>query len=222
MSTTELLPGRHFARIECNEAPAGGVFFLMAFLLPLLGLLPLWIFGVPLRFNVPAREFNPLVLLPVVATLAGLFFLVAAIVMTLRLRRFGVSTLTLDKRPRVGGQIVGRVASTVDLVPRGDWQLAVRCLEKIKAAGSKGQVYETDVTRWEHEATIPAAAHRLAAGIPVDIAVPDDCLVLTDPLEIARKKRGTLRWVLVLRAQCDGLDYLASFLVPMRSERDAR
>jgi len=220
MSTTELVSERHFAQIECNEAPASGVFFLMAFVVPLLGFLPLWIFGVPLRFNLPARDLNPLVLLPVIAMLAGLFFLVAAIVMTLRLHRFGVSTLTLDKRPRIGGRIVGRVVSTVDIVPRGDWQLGVRCIETVKAAGANGRVYQTDLTRWEHESTMPGGAHSLRAGVPVDIAIPEGCLESKDPVEIARQKRGALRWVLVVKGERDGLDYLASFLVPMRSERD--
>src|SRR3954470_17510382 len=103
-TTSEPVAERDFARIECNEAPMVGVFYLMAVVLPLLAWLTLWIFGVPMRFNVPEREFNPLVLLPVVAALAGLFFLVVAIFMTLRLRRFGVSVLTLDRRPRIGGR----------------------------------------------------------------------------------------------------------------------
>src|SRR5258708_26661086 len=79
----------HYASIECNEAAGAPVFWLMAVLLPLLGFAVIWIAGVPFRFDMPAREFNPLALIPVVASLAGLFFLLAAIFMTLRLRKYG-------------------------------------------------------------------------------------------------------------------------------------
>jgi hypothetical protein len=221
-TTSEPVAERDFARIECNEAPMVGVFYLMAVVLPLLAWLTLWIFGVPMRFNVPEREFNPLVLLPVVAALAGLFFLVVAIFMTLRLRRFGVSVLTLDRRPRIGGRLLGRIASTVEVTPRDEWHLGFRCVETFKSAGSRGQIYTADVVRWEYTTTMPAHAHSLKTGIPVDIPIPEDCLELKDPIELARPKRGAIRWDLFLKGKRDGLDYLASFAVPIRSELQPR
>jgi hypothetical protein len=99
--------------------------------LPLLGFAVLWIAGVPFRFDVPAREFNPLALIPVVALLAGLFFLLAAIFMPLRLRKYGKSTLTLDRRPRIGGRVLGRITSTADVPSQGEWDLVLQCIETI-------------------------------------------------------------------------------------------
>src|SRR3954471_2336129 len=215
--TTEANGERHFGVIECNGAPAAGVFWLMVGVLPLLGFLVLWLAGVPLRFDVPAREFNPLVLLPVIASIAGLFFLAGAIFMALRLRRFGRSTLSLDARPRIGGRGAGRITSTVDVAPDGEWGLVLQCIETVKAAGAANRVYSTDLTRWEYKQTLPATAHSLRAGIPVEIAIPADCLELTDPIEIARTKRGALRWVLQLTGRRAGLNYLASFALPIRS-----
>jgi hypothetical protein len=150
----------------------------------------------PVPFRRAEREFNPLVFIPVVGLLAGLFFLLAAIFMTLRLRKYGRSTLTLDKRPRIGGQVLGLVTSTADVQTQGDWISCCSAIETIKAAGSKRQVYQTDLTRWEHKWTLPAAAHTLQAGVPIDIEIPENCLEITDPVERARQKRGTLRWVL--------------------------
>jgi hypothetical protein len=211
---------RHYAQIECNEAAGAPVFWLMAAVLPLLGFAVIWIAGVPFRFDVPAREFNPLALIPVVALLAGLFFLLAAIFMTLRLRKYSKSTLTLDKRPRIGGRVLGRVTSTVDVAPQGEWDLVLQCIETIKSAGQQNRVYRTDLTRWERKSTLPASAHPLRAGVPVDIAIPENCLEISDPLERARQKRGTLRWVLQLKGQRAGLNYLASFAIPIRQERE--
>ena len=207
---------RAYAQIECNEVAGAPVFWLMAAVLPLLGFSVIWIAGVPFRFDAPAREFNPLVFIPVVGLLAGLFFLLAAIFMTLRLRKYGRSTLTLDKRPRIGGQVLGRVMSTVDVQAQGEWDLVLQCIETIQAAGQQRQVYRTDLTRWERQWTLPAAAHTLRTGVPVDIAIPENCLEITDPLERARQKRGTLRWVLQLKGRRDGLNYLASFTIPVK------
>jgi hypothetical protein len=41
-----------------------------------------------------------------------------------------------------------------------------------------------------------------------------------DPLERVRQKRGTLRWVLQLKGQRAGLNFLASFTIPIRQERE--
>ncbi len=216
--TTNLTGARAFARIDCNEAAASTVYWVMAAVLPLLAFAAIWIAGVPFRFDVPAREFNPLVFLPVVASVAGLFFLAAGVFMTLRLRKFGASTLTIDKRPRVGGRLQGRVTCTVDVRPQGDWRLVLQCVERIKAAGSRQRVYQTDLTRWEFKTTLPALTS-IRDGIPVDIAIPEHCLALTDPVEIARQKRGELRWVLQMKGPREGLDFQASFLVPVKTDR---
>ena len=211
---------RHYAQIECNEAAGATVFWLMAVILPLLGFAVIWIAGVPFRFDVSAREFNPLTFLPVVGLLAGVFFLFAAIFMTLRLRKYGRSMLTLDKRPRIGGRVLGRVTSTVDVAAEGEWDLVLQCVETIKSAGQQNRVYQTDLTRWEVKSTVPASAHTLRTGVPVDIEIPENCLEITDPIERARQKRGTLRWVLQLKGQRPGLNFLASFALPIRREHD--
>ena len=216
-------PGEgYFARIECNEAAGAPVFWLMAVVLPLLGFAVIWIAGVPFRFDVPARELNPLVFIPIIALLTGLFFLLAAIVMTLRLRQFGRSTLTLDKRPRIGGRLLGRVTSTVDVAPQGEWELVLQCIETITAAGQQNRVYRTDLIRWECHSTLAASGHRLNAGVPVDIVIPENCLEIADPVERARQRRGTLRWVLQLKGRRGGLNYLASFVVPVTQGTAAR
>ena len=212
-------PIENFAQIECNEAAGASVFWLMAVVLPLLGFGVIWIAGVPFRFDLPARELNPLVFIPVIALVAGLFFLLGAIFMTLRLRQFGRSTLTLDKRPRIGGRLLGRVTSTVDVAPQGEWDLVLQCIETITAAGQQSRVYRTDVTRWECHSTLPASAHSLRAGVPIDIVIPQNCLEIADPVERARQTRGTLRWVLQLKGRRAGLDYLASFVVPITKDK---
>ncbi len=206
---------RYVARIECNEAAGAPVFWLMAVVLPLLGFAVIWIAGVAFRFDLPARELNPLAFIPVIALVTGLFFLLAAIFMTLRLRQFGRSTLTLDQRPRIGGRLLGRVTSTVDVASQGEWDLVLQCIETITAAGQQNRVYRTDLTRWECHSMLSASGHTLRAGVPVDIVIPQNCLDIADPVERARQRRGTLRWVLQLKGQRPRLNYLASFVIPV-------
>jgi hypothetical protein len=203
-------------RIECNEAPASSVFWMMAVIIPLLGFAVIWIAGVPLRFDMNSRDFNPLVFIPVVAVAVGLFFMLGAVFMTLRLRRFGVSVLTLDVAPQVGGRLRGRVTSSVD-VTASEWRLMLHCVETIKVAGSStgSASQRTSIERWKFETTLPGEAYSVGQGVPVDIAIPEDALALRDPIERVRKKRGTLLWALALRGKRDGLDYLASFEIPM-------
>ena len=192
-------------------------------MLPLLGFAVIWIAGVPFRFDVPAREFNPLVFIPVVGLLAGLFFLLAAIFMTLRLRKYGRSTLTLDKRPRIGGRVLGRVTSTVDVQPQGEWDLVLQCIETI----TRGRTAEPGLpdrsdSLGARSRRCPRPRTRCRAGVPVDIVIPENCLEIADPVERARQKRGTLRWVLQLKGRRGGLNYLASFVVPVTKGTAAR
>ena len=135
--------------------------------------------------------------------------------MTLRLHQFGRSTLTLDQRPRIGGRLLGRVTSTVDVALQGEWDLVLQCIETITAAGRQNRVYRTDLTRWECHSMLSASGHTLRSGVPVDIVIPQNCLDIADPVERARQRRGTLRWVLQLKGQRPRLNYLASFVIPV-------
>ena len=200
--------------IECNEAPASTVFWTMAAVIPLLGFAVTWIAGVPLRFDMNSRDFNPLVFIPVVAVAVGLFFMLGALFMTVRLRRFGVSVLTLDVAPHVGGRLRGKVTSSVD-VTASEWRLMLHCVETIKISGNSSAARRSTIERWKFETTLPGEAYSVGQGVPVDIAIPQDALALRDPIERARQTRGTLLWALALRGKRDGLDYLASFEIPM-------
>ena len=82
--------------------------------------------------------------------------------------------------------------------------------------------YRTDLIRWECHSTLAASGHRLNAGVPVDIVIPENCLEIADPVERARQRRGTLRWVLQLKGRRGGLNYLASFVVPVTQGTAAR
>jgi hypothetical protein len=190
----------------CNEAGSSSALWLTAFVLPLLGFLVIWIAGIPFRFDVPVREFNPLVFIPVVASIAGLFVLIQAAFITVRGRRFGVSTLTLDSAPRPGGSVRGRVTCTIE-VPASDWRFLIQRTDSV-LGGGKHQSLHQDVVTWTSESALPGAAHSLITGVPVDMAIPSPPAGQKDP---------RTRWVLTLTGARPGLDYRATFRLPIRS-----
>ena len=65
----------------------------------------------PLNFNVNDREFNPLVFVPVVFAAIGLYALLKAIRDTLRVRKFGATTLEAGPA-KPGGRFEGRLRTS--------------------------------------------------------------------------------------------------------------
>lgn len=91
------------------DANVAGTMVLIAVLIP-------WHFEPPLNFDVTDREFNPLVFVPVVFAVIGLYSLRKAIRDTPRVRKFGATTLQAGPA-RPGGRFEGLVRSSRDLRP---------------------------------------------------------------------------------------------------------
>ncbi|MBA1140179.1 hypothetical protein [Mesorhizobium neociceri] len=78
--------------VDANAATASSGYFFAGAMLLIAILIP-WYFELPLNFNVTDGEFNPLVFVPVVFAVIGLYSLPKAIRDTLRVREFGATTL---------------------------------------------------------------------------------------------------------------------------------
>jgi hypothetical protein len=209
--------GRHRLQIVCNEAGSSLILWLMALIVPLFGVLIAWYAwyaGMPLRYDVNARDFNPLALFPIVLSVVGLMYLVKAIMVMRRIRAFGTSTLTLDDRPRLGGGVHGHVTSTVD-VTAGQWRAVLRCYESVRGTGTSAP-RASEILRWHGESTQPGAAYSTGTAVPIDLPIPLDALDKT-PLSLKNVSlsRRTRRWVLSVEGKRDGLDYVATFDLPI-------
>jgi hypothetical protein len=184
------------------------IFFLIAGLI-------VWYGELPLSFDVGARDFNPLIFIPIFFVAGGLWFGARGMLDALRLRKYGDSTFEFGM-PRPGGRLHGTIRTTRDLEPTGDYTLTIKCIETIAYhTGQPPRTGHRDELRWSSMATIPRASVRSSAGLPVDFAIPMDA-----PPTRGNSDLGTgegVRWVLEIAAPLAGLDYYAVFRLVVRA-----
>jgi len=136
----------------------------------------------------------------------GLGCLVRAIFETVRLIRFGVSTLELATFPvPVGGQLVGTIYVRRKLSAAGDYRLRLRCVDR-------ADVIWEDRVLWKDQAVInPLAAEetfQMKTVIPVGFVIPEHVPPSDDT------DRDVI-WELQVEAKLPGLDYRAAFRIPV-------
>ncbi|WFP74232.1 hypothetical protein [Mesorhizobium sp. WSM4906] len=205
--------------VDANSANAfSGYFFAGA--MGLIGILIVWYFELPLNFDVTDREFNPLIFVPVLFMPIALYSLLKAIRDTLRVRKFGTTTLVCG--PAIAGRrFEGSLRSSRDLTPGGDYRVQLRCIRTYRVggpvvvtSGTQKSTYK-DELRWQETVVVPSASIRSSAGIPFAFQIPPDALASKGP-PIYERVHGNVRWILTVTAPMRGLDYYAVFAIDMR------
>lgn len=155
------------------------------------------------------RKGNYAVLLAFLFPLVGFGILVAAVRATLRAIRFHRSTLVLADVPvPLGGALRGHVE--VPYAPLADAETIVARLSAIRRRSSGKSSSET--VEWQDEHEIPRgslARTPYGVTIPIHIAIPHDAPA-TDSWAMTRTY-----WRLVVDAEVPGIDYSATFEVPV-------
>ncbi|MCL2649008.1 MAG: hypothetical protein FWD61_18750 [Phycisphaerales bacterium] len=152
-------------------------------------------------------------------SLAGAAYLIYAGVNTWRLVKFGASTLQLATFPGViGGQLVG-VIYTQHKVPASDgYHLRLQCIHRvITGYGRYSRVKETPV--WEAENTMARGVmdeDMSRTAIPVGFRIPGYCR----PSDVL-PSRDRIYWQLQVLAKVPGLNYRATFVVPVFLTEDS-
>src|SRR5580765_1216214 len=145
--------------VDANAANASSGYFFAGAMVLIAALIP-WYFELPLNFNVNDREFNPLVFVPVVFAVIGLYALLKAIRDTLRVRKFGATTLEAGPA-NPGTRFEGLIRSSRDLAPDGDYSVLLRCIRTYRVggpianatAGTKS-TYK-DELKWQEKIVVP-------------------------------------------------------------------
>ena len=205
--------------VDANAANASSGYFFAGAMGLIAVLLP-WYFELPLNFDVTDRAFNPLVFVPVVFAVIGLYALLKAIRDTLRVRKFGTTTLQAGPA-NPGTRFEGLIRSSRDLDPAGDYTVLLRCIRTYRVggpivnatAGTKS-TYK-DELKWQDKIVVPRGSVQSSAGIPFAFAVPADALPSVGP-PIFEHQHGNVRWILTVTAPMPGVDYYAVFAVTMR------
>lgn len=205
--------------VDANAANASSGYF-FAGAMGLIAVLIPWYFELPLNFNVNDRAFNPLVFVPVVFAVIGLYALLKAIRDTLRVRKFGATTLEAGPA-KPGGRFQGLLRSSSDLAPSGDYIVKLRCIRTYRVGGpavnpiaGDKSTYKEEL-KFEEKLVVPRASVQSSAGIPFAFAIPGDAPPSNGP-PVYERQHGNVRWILTLTAPMPGVDYYAVFAIDMR------
>lgn len=136
-----------------------------------------------------------------------------AVFCVLRWLKFGQSEFQMADVPgRIGGQLAGVVRTSAKVRPEDGFHLALRCVRRI-TTGSGKQRNTTERVLWEDQQTV---MHELledepdVSAIPVIFQVPADCQPSDD-----RDANDQTLWRLTASAKVPGIDYSATFEVPV-------
>ena len=161
-----------------------------------------------------ARESNPKLYLVLVFPLVGVGLLAWAIRLTLRRVKYGSSWLTLSSVPGVVGRgIAGAVRIPAALGPENGFDATLTCLRRITTRNGKSSSTSERIL-WQEENRVNGISIRDVAGpgmqVPVAFRIPADAAGSdsTNP-------NDQTVWRLTLSANVPGVDYHASFEVPV-------
>ena len=143
--------------------------------------------------------------------LIGLGLLWAAVVGVLRWQRYGTTTFELATLPAPPGRaLAGRVHLTTLIDPPGGFGIALRSV-RITVTGSGKNRSTQETILWEATRILPGALQE-AGGISIPVAFP----IPADAQETdERDSSNRVIWRLVVTAEVPGVDYSATFEVPV-------
>ena len=187
----------------------------------------LWIFAViwnsitiPMALAV-WRQFpmSPVVAIAVLFAGIGLVLLGSALVSTLRRRKFGRSFCTFDRLPIEPGQsFSGTIEHRGTQVPDAGYLLVLSCVNRVTTHNGRSRSTSTEVL-WQTEQRLSGA---LAAPSPAGMSLPFTFEIPADALSSDLSNRDdAIVWQLEATAELPGIDYKATFDLPVFATADA-
>lgn len=177
----------------------------------------LWnLVSAPLVFVVPREVMdkgNNLALLGLFFPVAGVGMLVWAVRSTLLWRRYGTSVFEISRVPGViGGRLEGVLHAPFQPGVAQELRLILTCVNEIHSGSGRNRSTWEKIL-WQEESAVPGASAGFGpqgAAIPVSFTIPFDCRDSD-----ASNPGSTIRWLLRAEARVPGVDYQASFEVPV-------
>jgi hypothetical protein len=165
---------------------------------------------------IPEIARNPFVAFFLVLHAVGVGFLVRAVKLTLRWRRFGASWFEMAPMPASpGGVCSGRILTRLER-PRGGERLAATvtliCLRReMSGSGKNRGIRETTVWEEKHDVSSDRMAFTpVGTAIPVHIPLPADALE-----SAANERTEGVYWFLAVDASLPGVDLHEDFEIPV-------
>jgi len=184
----------------------------------------LWIFAIfwnavtiPVSFLVVrewTKQQNPLLLIALIFPAVGLGLIIAAAYTGLRRLKFGASVCTIDTVPiRRGHSFHGEIEMRGDAVPEDGYRLRLVCVRRVVHGSGKSQsIQETPLTQQETRVSAASVMRSPAGGVRIPFS-------MTAPTEghacDIRNPRDQVLWRLEAAAEMPGIDYAATFELPV-------
>ncbi len=129
---------------------------------------------------------------------------------TMRWYRFGQSWCCIDEKAGVLGQQIGGIIKT-SVVVKSQQAFSVRlqCSESYATGSGKNRRTQVEV-HWQEEQSVSMDGKDSRKGIPFSFSLPRFPPESGDQLS-----RGKVDWIIEVKAPLEGVDYSASFVVPV-------
>lgn len=145
-----------------------------------------------------------------IGPLIGCICLLTGVRAMIRTRKFGISTVTIkDERGVVGKTLTGTIQNTVEVRPNGAYAFSLQCRERYYVETKNGSSSRHRIL-WDTKLEVPSATASSVAGIPFSIQIPAG-VRQSNP----SPGSGEIQWVLSVTAPTPGVNYKASFIVPV-------
>jgi len=154
----------------------------------------------------------PAILFGAIFPIIGLGLLVWAIRNTIVWKKFGLSTFKMLSTPGViGGKLGGAIETSVKLRPQDGFHVRLVCVKRVVVGTGKGSSTQETIL-WQVEKTMKEDLldERRRSGIPVSFQIPPDAVPTDDTTP-----SNTIVWRLIAQAKLPGMDYSATFEVPV-------
>ena len=143
----------------------------------------------------------------------GIILICVAVYFVLQWKRYGDTVFQMAAIPGVlGGRLQGLIRIPTVIMPEKDVEVALDCIRKITTGSGKNRSTRESIL-WQSEKTLPKNAlfqESRATAIPIDFHVPVD-----QPASDDSNSSNELIWRVRVKAEVPGVDYAASFDVPM-------
>jgi len=159
------------------------------------------------------REDWPVLLLISLFPLVGLILIWLAGIAILQWRKYGESVFEMAEVPGViGGNISGLIEVRAFVQPEDGYHLSLQCVHRVVTGSGKNQ-HTNETVLWEEKQTLTTGFEIRKPGqtiIPVAFEIPGDTRQTDES-----NSRDAIMWRLKVDAATPGVDYAASFEVPV-------
>jgi hypothetical protein len=177
----------------------------------------------PIIFMLPKElhKGNTAALIALIFPVVGVGLAAWAIKCILRWRKFGESIFEMETVPGViGGALSGKLNTGVDVNPESGFLLTLSCINRVVTGSGKNRSTR-EYVRWQDESLIKKEMYpydQSGSAIPVLFQISYDSLETNE-----ENPDNKIIWRLDVKASVPGVDYSASFEVPVfRTQKSSK